>query len=56
MSYPFYNLDKGMAYISDKKNKPIKSINDLKEDDDININLKDGKLVAKIIKKIKRKA
>ena len=37
MSYPFYNLDKGMAYISDKKNKPIKSINDLKEDDDINI-------------------
>ena len=54
-SYPFYKLDKGMAYISDDKHKAIKSINNVDIDDNINIELKDGKILAKVIKKSKRK-
>ena len=55
-SYPFYKLDKGMAYISSEKHKAIKSLNDVDVDDSINIELKDGNIQAKVIKKSKRKA
>ena len=55
LSYPFYKLDKGMAYISDDRHKSIKSINDIKIDDNINIGLKDGNIKAIVISKTKRK-
>lgn len=56
LSYPFYKLDKGMAYINNDNKKAIKSINDIDIDNNINIELKDGKIKAKVFKKIKRKA
>lgn len=56
VSYPFYKLDKGMAYISDESHNAIKSINNVDIDDNINIELKDGKILAKVIKKSRRKA
>ena len=56
LSYPFYKMNKGMAYISNNKNKIIKSVDDVRINDDINIELKDGKIITKVIKKISRKA
>ena len=43
-------LNRGFAMIEDKNNKLIKSITELKENSEINIKLRDGKVRAEVKK------
>ena len=43
-------LNRGFAMIEDKNNKLIKSITELKENSEINIQLRDGKVRAEVKK------
>ena len=48
---PLNKLSGGYAYISDDKNKPVKSIKQINADDELKIVLKDGKAKVKVIDK-----
>lgn len=48
---PLNKLSGGYAYISDDKNKPVKSINQIKADDELKIVLKDGSAKVKVMDK-----
>ena len=53
-AYPFSKLNNGIAYISNEKNKKIKSIKEININENIYIDLIDGRLTTKVIKKDKR--
>ncbi len=48
---PLNKLSGGYAYISDDKNKPVKSIKQIKADDELKIVLKDGSAKVKVMDK-----
>lgn len=48
---PLNKLSDGYAYISDDKNKPVKSIKQINADDELKIVLKDGNAKVKVIDK-----
>lgn len=54
--HPANAVDKGFAVLTDtENNKYIKSISEVKEGQEINIFLKDGSLLSRILKKINKK-
>ena len=45
---PLDRLKQGFAYVSDKDDNNIKSVDDIKKDDDIYVTFKDGKVKTKV--------